>query len=178
MNIEDFYKKYYKSFLVYTKKMLDNWFDAEEIVNIVFMNLLKNWKTDLPEEKLVSYAITAIKNTQINFYKRKKWEKEKRLQYVDNIINTGEDTFHDEIKVYLIQMILECFESLPPKRRAILNAHLKDYKVKEIAKAFNITQKTTRNLRNLGIADLKKMIYQKIGSLPNAEMFLKYIAHG
>jgi len=135
------YKTYYSPLIHFANR-----FFPDEAHEIVQDTLLKIWegREQLAEiQSLKSYLFRAVRNTCINYLKRqdllKKYQIEAAVELKEIELNFTDDDVDEEKK----EALKSAMEEIPEQRRKIfLLSYIEGYKAKEIAKKYNISERT------------------------------------
>lgn len=143
---EEIYREYYTKLCYYTIRYVENLPDAEEIVQMVFVNLWEKRKELDIKTSLSSYLYKACGNSALNLLKRQKvsenylasQEALSGVSFDDGLKTLEEEEFRKKIK----EAILE----LPEKRREIFEmSRFEGMKYNKIADQLSISVKTVEN---------------------------------
>lgn len=143
---DQLFHKYGASLFSFVVSVLKDEFDAEEVVQDVFLKIWEK-RRDLDSSlSFKSYLFTIALNTTKNRY-RKKLQTEKYKQVVAMELNINQTSDFDMVEYRnLLDYIDKLIEKLPPSRRKIFILSKKDgLKNPEIAKLLNISEQTVKN---------------------------------
>ena len=143
---DQLFNKYGSSLFSFVVSVLKNEFDAEEVVQDVFLKIWEK-RSDLDTSlSFKSYLFTIALNTTKNRY-RKKLQSEKYKQDLALELNFNQTSDFDAIEYRnLLDYVDKIIEKLPPSRREIFIRSKKDgLKNPEIAKLLNISEQTVKN---------------------------------
>lgn len=138
--------KYGSSLFSFVVSILKDEFDAEEVVQDVFLKIWEK-RRDLDESlSFKSYLFTIALNTTKNRY-RKKLHAERYKQELALQLNINHTSDIDVIEYKnLLDYVDKIIDKLPPSRREIFILSKKDgLKNPEIAKLMNISEQTVKN---------------------------------
>lgn len=145
-SIEAIYIKYYDELLFLANKLTDDPEASEDIVQDVFLRLLKGTH-DNPQKQLY----TSVKNGCLNYIRNKKY-----TRYLFQI--EDKDYYHEEIYARFYGLLHRHIESLPPQQQIVIKLYLDGYKNPEICEHMCISDKMVRNHKSLAIAKLRQLI--------------------
>jgi len=137
------YREYYTPLCYYCVKYVENFEDAEGIVQDLFVKLWDMHESLVINSSLNAYLYRAVQNYALNFLSRKK-TKAKYIAVNSNISNITHDSGlvkmeEEELRLLLKHAILK----LPEKRRRIFELSRFDgYKYSKIATELSISVKT------------------------------------
>lgn len=136
-NFDELWNEFNKKLLKYIESKVFNSYDAEDILQNVFIKIFSNIEKLEKQTAIKSWIYKITKNTIIDFYKKKKDVSvaPKILEALEDEID-GIDNMNDDISNCIDKMIF----SLPDKYQTIYNMYeKKEMKHKEIAKALDIS---------------------------------------
>lgn len=140
---EQVYREYYSPLCYYCVKYVENFEDAEGIVQDLFVKLWDMHQDLVINSSLNAYLYRAVQNYALNFLSRKK-TKDKYIAVNTNLSNITHDSGlvkmeEEELRILLKHAILK----LPEKRRRIFELSRFDgYKYSKIASELSISVKT------------------------------------
>jgi len=142
---------------------------AEDIVSdscIAFINHLEKIQT-LNSNVLKSYIVSTVRNTAINFLKRKK-QADARVQYVSDEVMAqiaSADSVERQVELQdEIAAVLNAVYSLPDKEQAVLRMKYgTDWKDEEIAAAVGLSESSVRKYVIRARKKVKNAVYRKEG---------------
>lgn len=143
---EHLFHKYGSSLFSFVLSVLKDEFDAEEVVQDVFLKIWEKRKGLDSSLSIKSYLFTIALNTTKNRY-RKKLQEEKYKQDIALDLNINQTLDFNEIDYRnLLDYVDKIIEKLPSSRREIFILSKKDgLKNPEIAKLLNISEQTVKN---------------------------------
>lgn len=143
---DELFRKYGPSLFSFVASVLKDEYEAEEVVQDVFLKIWEKRRDLDPSLSFKSYLFTIALNTTKNIY-RQKLQKEKYKQDVALELNLNRTSDIDAIEYRnLLDYVDNIIEKLPPSRREIFVLSKKDgLKNPEIAKLLNISEQTVKN---------------------------------
>lgn len=136
--------------------------DIEDAISEVFLRLLKGKQTFESFEKLKSYVFVSVKHKVLNKNQSnsiRENHKEKNKIFVFEDMHSIEDSIIDsEIK----REVMEGYNSLPPKCKAIFNLHLEGLSVKQIAEDLDVSENTIKTQKKIALKILREKISSDI----------------
>jgi RNA polymerase sigma-70 factor, ECF subfamily len=137
------FRFYYPGLVVFASQITMDREEAEEIVQDFFVRLWTKRKSIHESGSVKSYLFTSIRNSSLNFLKRKK-VKEKLIGELKQLMKDNllfePDLFID---AGLQQEIRQAFDKLPPRTREVfVLSRFKGMKNEEIALEFNLSKRT------------------------------------
>jgi RNA polymerase sigma-70 factor (ECF subfamily) len=153
--------KYQRPIFNVAMRMLNNYDDAQDITQSVFVKAFENLSNFNPKFKFFSWIYRMAVNESINFLNQKK-----RHDGLDpNILSkekTPEENFND---IEMSQRIQDALMYLPIDYRAVvILRHFEDFSYKEMSFILNISEKTVKS-RLFTARQLLKDILAKKGIL-------------
>ncbi len=140
---EQVYREYYSPLCYYCLKYVEDFEDAEGIVQDLFVKLWDKHRYLVINSSLNAYLYRAVQNYALNFLSRKK-TKDKYIAANSNFSSIIHDNGlvkmeEEELRILLKHAILQ----LPEKRRRIFElSRFHDYKYSKIASELSISVKT------------------------------------
>jgi len=153
------FKKYGVRLYQFSLKYLKDKGDAEDLLNDVFLNIWKNRQSLKTNSSFQSYLFTiAYNNIRKRFIKKSREEKYIRIFTDEYLVNDSQK--EDQLDYnFIVKMIDETIEMLPPRRKEIFILSYKDeLKNREIAERLNLSENFVR--KQLSIA--RKFIVEKM----------------
>lgn len=156
------YRKYYKILVIHALKIVADDSVAEDIVQDVFMGILRLKRTFADELQLRSYLYASVRNKALDHLKHKSVEQEFLAKSLDDTHASayslsihGEEEFFSE-EVY--RRLFELVDSLPPRQREVFLKLMEGKKLREIADELNISFETVRTQKARGLNTLRKQM--------------------
>ncbi|MDA3927803.1 MAG: RNA polymerase sigma-70 factor [Prolixibacteraceae bacterium] len=149
--LETIFHQYYSPLCNYASAIINDYTDAEDIVQTFFIQLYERRK--LPEiANIEAYLLRSIRFKCIDYLRNKKRKNTISIQEIDYL----EHTLPNEITEQEIEPLFHYYAAkLPPKTRTVfLLSRVNKLTYREIAEELNLSQKTVEN--QMGSA-LKKM---------------------
>jgi RNA polymerase sigma-70 factor (ECF subfamily) len=153
------YYKYCEKVYLFAVRYINNYREAEEIVQEVFSRIWEHRKNLDENRSFNGYILTITKNIIFN-ENRKKVNFDIYAQYIINYIqgNTNQ-TENQVIYENVKNLINNEVEKFPPKRRQIYNlSRHEGLSYIEIAKKLSISEKTVETHLRLALGRLKKIV--------------------
>ena len=160
---DQLFDRYSQPLYRFSKSLLKNHEDAEEVVQEVFFRIWKK-RDELNERRsfqsfLFSIAYNLIVDQFRQRVKDQKYEQFLIKQAQQNYLNPGNELEYKELKKQVNKAITE----LPEQRKKIYQLSRKDgLCYKEIASRLNIKSKTVENQLNLALKHIRKRLGNKI----------------
>lgn len=121
--------------------------DAEDVIQEVFVGLVKN-KTEIPlesEERLRAYLFICVRNAAFALSKKRNWDTNVSNDFLENL-STKEDMQESLIKRDFYNVVLAYINAMPPKYKDVLVLNVLYGKSShKIAKILNIPKKTAES---------------------------------
>ena len=152
------YSVYYRILVMHAMKFVSEMSVAEDIVQEVFMGILKLRRFFNDETELRSYLYTSVRNKALDYQKHrnielafysKVMETSHRYQINDN----GEEQFFTE-EIY--RRLFEQIDALPPRQREVFIKLMEGKKMREIAKEMNVSFETVKTQKERGLEKLRR----------------------
>lgn len=153
------YHKYCEKVYLFAARYINNFKEAEEIVQEVFSRIWEHRKNLDENRSFNAYLLTITRNIIFN-ENRKKVNFNIYAQYIikylqGNSNQTENQVIYENVK----NLINEEVDKFPPKRRQIYNMSRNEgLSYLEIAKKLNISEKTVETHLRLALGRLKKVV--------------------
>ena len=152
------YSVYYRILVMHAMKFVSEMSVAEDIVQEVFMGILKLRRIFNDETELRSYLYTSVRNKALDYQKHRNIE----LAFLSKVMDTGhryqindngeEQFFTEEIYRRLFEQI----DALPPRQREVFIKLMEGKKMREIAKEMNVSFETVKTQKERGLEKLRR----------------------
>ena len=141
-----FYKKY-ESFMYYiANDVLKDSYEAEDAVQIAFMNMYKNFEGigDIESVETKHFVVTVTRRVAIDFYRRRQRQNGREVSFEEYekaaSVKQAEMVIDDDNEV------MECIKRIPSKYAdALILRYVQEYKTREVAELLGNTQGTIRS---------------------------------
>jgi len=161
---DQIYQKYWQTLYAIAYNRLKDSFAAEDIVHDVLALIWKRRK-DLMPDSLSSYLCAAVKYAVLSHI-RKQGSAQKYLHHEMHLMKRTEAADMLLHHKRILQMVSEEIDKLPEKCRLIFKCSRENgMSTKEIAKEFNISDKTVENQINKALRHLKYSLRNSFLSL-------------
>ncbi len=152
------YVRYYRALVVYVLKAIADENAAQDIVQEVFLNILRLKRTFRDELQLRSYLYASARNKALDYLKHLNVEQTFISKVKDGtscyaITASGEEEFFTE-EVY--RRLFELVDALPPRQRDVFVKLMEGKKLHEIAEEMNVSFETVRTQKARGLSVLRK----------------------
>ena len=157
---KDQYNKYYRVLVIYALKMVADETVAEDIVQDVFINILKLKRSFDDELQLRAHLYAGVRNRVLDHQKHVNVKQ----TYINKVqedpsgyhLNAnGEEEFFSE-EVY--RRLFELVDTLPERQREVFVKLMEGKKLREIAEEMNISFETVRTQKYRGLNTLRKQM--------------------
>ena len=135
---------------IIARKFASTDFPEEDLVQEGLLAYIKAESSYKPELgiKFETYASRVIRNRFIDLVRKKRPE----LKIFNDDTTRGEQTFEDDVNLFIIKKILH--ESVSELERAIFNSYIEGFTYEEISKIFELPRKKIDNI----VQKVKKII--------------------
>lgn len=137
------FRFYYPGLVTFASQIILDYDEAEEIVQLFFVNLWSSRKNIKQSKSLKSYFFTSVKNRALNFLKREKISQKVRAEMQKMI---EEDKLYQPdlfVESELRSKIKSAFDKLPPRTREVFTlSRFEGNSNDEIASMLNISKRT------------------------------------
>lgn len=156
---EQLFHRYKKKLYYFSLKYIDDTFDAEELVQTVFINLWEHRKSLDESRSVKNYLYKSAVNLIYNNLKRKAVRRNyvnQELSKPEKCVNqTYEQIFYNELEKKIDNILL----SLPPQQQKIINfSRFDGLSHEEIAKKLELSVRTVENQIYRATKVLKKQL--------------------
>ena len=153
------YNKYSEKVYLFAARYINNYEDAEEIVQEVFSRIWERRKNLDEDRSFNAYLLTIAKNIIFN-ENRKKVNFDIYARYIIKYLQGNSNQTENQVIYENIRnLINEEVENLPSKRRQIYNmSRHEGLSYLDIAKKLNISEKTVETHIRLALGRLKKVV--------------------
>jgi RNA polymerase sigma-70 factor (ECF subfamily) len=153
--IEVIFKKYYPYMVLFSKKMVGNKEDAEDIILHVFSNAIPKFHKYESEDKIKALLFISAKNASLNHVIQRKVKVSNERKYGQLSPDIYEE--YDGLESQLLMKIYEHASELPDQCQKIFYLSCcKGMRGKEIAAMLGISVHTVFSHRRLAIIFIKK----------------------
>lgn len=153
---ERVFKSYYTSIVVFTKKIIGNQAEAEDITIDVFSILFKRFEHFDNESKISSFLYKSARNRCLNYLKAKKRHDVRNLEFVERIQDDTLLEYEYSIKQEIIEAINKAIEDLPDECKKIFKLlYYKEMKPTEVAAELHISVNTVYVQKSRAITMLR-----------------------
>ena len=139
--VEYLYTNYFKKFASIAYRYAKNWEDAEDIASDAFMRMIKYIKYLKDDDQLFPWCTIIVKNTAINFLRKKKpmYGHDEQIQPLSTY------TGNNIVAKLDLEITKKAIQKLPPGyRKVITMAGIEEKTGHEIAKELGIVEVTSR----------------------------------
>ncbi len=136
------FKEYFNPLSNYVNQQIHNWEDSKEIVQETFLVLWKRRDKLEVSASLKSYLYTSVRNTLIDFIRRKKKNDE-----VIDVVKYRQNGHDQELDAFIVrQAILNACEKLKPKNKEIfLLTKMEGLTYEEVSKHLGISKRSVED---------------------------------
>ena len=163
--LESIYHEYYKNVYNYIGFRINNHFDAEELVSLVFEKAINKWDHYNPDFPVEAWLIGIAKNTVTDYLRAKK---RKHFVGLDNIINlVSPNKKPDEVAVINEEnrALIVAMAKLKDVERQILSMKFAtDLKHHEIARILGISDSNVGVTVHRALKKLRKLMGEEDGA--------------
>ncbi|MDA3818414.1 MAG: RNA polymerase sigma-70 factor [Prolixibacteraceae bacterium] len=154
-SFELLFNAYYNSLCYYALKFLDDYDDAEEVVQDVFITIWEKRSTTVLPLSVRNYLFGSVRNRSLNVLKHKKIVDRHKSDNLKAQLEQSDDELYREID--LMNKINAHIDALPPRRREIFILS-REYglKYREIAEKLNLSVKTVEAQMGVALKSLRE----------------------
>lgn len=151
------YKEIRKDIFAFALSILNNYHDAEDVMQEVFVKVKLQAEVCKDFENINGWLIRVTKNTALDFIRKKK-DHITDVEFTGEAVQTEEESTIAEYSIF----ISEIFAELKPEERQIVVLHLiSDLTHKTIAKTLNLPMTTVKWRYRKAIMHLEKISKEK-----------------
>lgn len=160
--LAELHTRYYKTLLFYARTLLPSREDAEDVVNELFLSLLKKKEAMNITKNVKGYLYNAVKYRSITFNNKAKREEEVLKEYGLTITDFLPTTNRIE-EAENQQELMEAINTLPARlKTAIILCCLKEMEKKEVALKMGVSPETVTKYISKAIKRLAKFYSLKM----------------
>lgn len=154
-DIETIFKKYFPFLVLFSKKIVGNKEDAEDIVLEVFSNSIPHFHKYDAEAQIKSLLFKATKNNSLNHISKTRVRESNNRQYSQLI---GEEyERHDKLRQVLLMHIYAHASTLPDKcQEVFFLSCCKGLRGSKIAEILGISKHTVFTQRRIALQSIRK----------------------
>ncbi|MDR1720101.1 MAG: sigma-70 family RNA polymerase sigma factor [Dysgonamonadaceae bacterium] len=145
-------ERYYGALWVFSNRILDDDFYAEDVVQDVFVDVWSQRKQLAEVVSVKSYLYGMVKNKCLTVIRSSKISE----KYPCEFQHIEDDMLDKYIETETIRLLLNAVEALPPRSARVLKLSLEGLRQEKIAEQMGITVATVKALKAEGIKKLKK----------------------
>jgi len=150
-----FFIKLYPVMCLFSKKIIHNYDDAEDIVQEVFIELWKQRQSFESIEQIKAFLYLSIKNRSLNFLKHLS-VKEKFV--ATTMADAGQFLEEHILEAEVIQNIYNAVNDLPEERKQIIILSMQGLKNNEIAKDMQVSINTVKLQKKIAYKQLRQKL--------------------
>lgn len=137
------FNQYFKPLCNYAFRFLDEFEEAEEIVQDVFVKFWEKCDTIAEDSSLKSYLYRSVHNTCLNYLKHLKVRDSYRQHVMEQMDRYSEMKFDGDVEVNVQAEIYKAIDELPPQCQKIFKlSRFEGLKYQEIADHMGLSIKT------------------------------------
>ncbi|UXX79327.1 RNA polymerase sigma-70 factor [Reichenbachiella carrageenanivorans] len=137
------FNEYYKALCNYAYRFVDEYEEAEEIVQDVFVKFWEKCDTIAQDSSLKSYLYRSVHNTCLNYLKHLKVRDSYRQFVIEQMAHVEDDEYEKEGEKNLQAEIYKAIDDLPPQCGKIFKlSRFEGLKYQEIADHMGLSIKT------------------------------------
>lgn len=123
-DLERTYRKEHHNLLKFIRSKISDYEDAEDILQDVFFQAVRNLNVTQPIENLLAWLYTSTRNKIIDLYRKKKYEKislhESDAVSFDILLkDSGVNLEKDFIRTQVMEALIESLDELPDNQREV-----------------------------------------------------------
>ncbi|MFR3328626.1 MAG: RNA polymerase sigma factor [Odoribacter splanchnicus] len=148
------FERYYKPLIIFAKSYTNNIESAEDLVQDVFYQFIKNKSyLTLKSNSLSTYLFRAVKNTCLNRLN----QNHITISDIEQIKYDAIDEIAPSIELELIEQLMNAVNQLPERTRLVVNAIvLQNKRYKEVAQELDISVNTVKSLLSAALHRLRE----------------------
>lgn len=172
-NFKDLFGLYYVPLCYYARKFKLDTYEAEEVVQHIFLKIWEGRDHILIEKSISAYLYQSVRNQSINFIKQKittsrnQEEYERKLRYANLFEAISEENGSSALLARELEwQINSAIEALPEKCREIfLLSRKENLSTKEIAERLDISVNTVQKQISIALTKLRNLLGPYITAL-------------
>ncbi len=144
---------YFPALYLFARKLIQNPFDAEDIVQDVFINLWNNHNSGRILN-IRSFLYTSVKNSCLKYLEHERVIR-KHVEYSQSEHSMDEPVEHLIIEEETYRLINNAICTLPPECRKIMMYSVNGLRNSEIAKKLSISENTVKTQKKIAYKQLR-----------------------
>lgn len=137
------YTEYFAELRAYAQRFVYDYQDAQDIVQDAYFALWSNIALYHPEQSVISYLLTIVKNNCYNYLRKLRIQDDHQDKIIEAIVFSGIQD--PEVDEDMKQRLYSVLAKLPPKGRQILLEHIVEQKkIKEISEEMGIAESSVK----------------------------------
>ncbi len=156
-----FFKLYHARLLLLAQVYVSSPHLAEDIVSEVLIKLLKNRKEAFKKTNFLGFLYTCIKNQALDHIRNSKKHRYLKLDNdnIDFFVQHRSDPCNQLIGKEFEEIIFDCIESLPPRRKLVYKMIKDDgMSYKEVAELLDISPRTVEVQLKFAVRHIKMIV--------------------
>ena len=152
-----FFKLYHAKMLLLARIFVSSPQVAEDVVSDVLVKLLRNRRKTFRKKNFLGFLYTCIKNQSLDYLRKNKKRRHLNVDdQIDFLIQHKSDPCKHLIGKEFEEIVLECIEGLPPRRKLVYKM-IKDDRLtyKQVAALLDISVRTVEVQLRLAVKHLK-----------------------
>jgi RNA polymerase sigma-70 factor (family 1) len=167
-----FFKEHHRSLCFFASKIVNDPFQAEDIVADCFIKLWNRRDTFETPENIKAFLYIACRNNCLNYLRDLKRRTDAQELYFQQLDLQSDEILYDIIDTEVVDILAREIEGLPDKCKKVFKLiYLEGKNTDEIAAALNLNVQTVRNHKTRAIELLRSQFLKK-GLTATLQLFL------
>ena len=159
IDFKQLYLEFYAALCYFAFKIVGDREEAKDIVEYVFLKVLRRKSTLTETDNIRAYLYTAVKNSCLSHIKVSTRIKERQWHYNSNLPSEEQGYINELIQAEVLRDVMKVIEKLPGRTGKIIKmSYFESLKNDEIAELLGISVQTVKNLKSKGLDSLRSLL--------------------
>lgn len=164
LSFEEIYYTFYRPVFFFTKQLVPDEFDAQDLVADTFAKYYKQRHGFQQPEQAKSFLFTTARNAALNLLRHQKLKTAKGIDMAEALQHQSEENhFFDKLVLTELMIIIsEEVQRLPEKQQAVFRlTYFEDKTTEEISQELDITPEAVYNNKKRAVEKLRAILKNK-----------------
>ncbi len=164
LSFEEIYYTFYRPVFFFTKQLVSDEFDAQDLVADTFAKYYKQRHGFHQQEQAKSFLFTTARNAALNLLRHQKLKTAKGIDMTEALQHQSEEEhFFDKLVLTELMIIVsEEVQRLPEKQQAVFRlTYFEDKTTEEISQELDITPEAVYNNKKRAVEKLRAILKSK-----------------
>ncbi|WP_442591890.1 RNA polymerase sigma-70 factor [Pedobacter sp. AW31-3R] len=160
--LSHFFKRYAKSLVFFTNRLLNDRQEAEDIVSGCFAKLWERRNSFQTAENIKAFLYLSCRNACLNRLRHLKVRTMAQQEYYDQLLDSKENVLLQMVKAEILEELNREIELLPENYRQVFKLiYFNQEKTDQIAARLGLSVQTVRNYKTRAVELLKTAMLKK-----------------